>query len=145
MAEELRHRPYVRSFAGGVEDMPTYILRTLGKDRSWMEKGSCRKHDLSRANAWTRGPNESVPVGDVDVRGSDLIAAALKVCAGCPVQWECALWAAEIREETGTWAMRHDDLEWLWSHPNPQGIVNKARLDGKAVQHAVHDARYHGV
>lgn len=132
-----RPRPYVRAFAGSEDDFPTYILKTLGRDREWMEKGSCRGHDLAKKRAWTVRPADKVTVGDNKFTGARLIEAALKICGGCPVQYECAIWAFEIREESGTWAMPHDDLLWLTRQPDGEGIIHKARLDGITVQVAV--------
>ncbi|MBT8241663.1 MAG: WhiB family transcriptional regulator [Acidimicrobiia bacterium] len=133
------HRPYVRAYDGGEEDFPTYILKVLGKDRTWMDNGSCRNHELARRNAWTcRSGDDPIPFGDIDLDPKELIEAALMICAGCPAQYQCALWAVEVREESGTWSMKHDHLLWLIRQDDSEAIIHMARIDHEPVQVAVH-------
>lgn len=133
----VRHNPYARAFAGSEDDFPTYVLKVLGRDRSWMDNGSCRGHDLARKRAWTVRPAEKVHVGDVALDGKELIQAALSICRTCPAQYQCAMWAYEVREESGTWAMEHDHLLWLTRQEDGAGIINLARAKGTPVQVAV--------
>ena len=112
------------------DDFPTYILKVLGRDWSWMEHGACRGHELARKKAWTCLPGDEVN----GIEGGDLIKAALLVCRICPQQYLCALWAVEVEEESGTWAMPHNDLLWLIRQPDAEGIIHEARVKGLAVQ-----------
>jgi hypothetical protein len=130
-----RPRPYVRAFAGGEEDFPTYILKVLGKDRTWMDNGACRGHHLARKNAWTCRPgDEPVTFDDIELDPKELIEAALMICGTCPAQYQCALWAVEIKEESGTWAMKHDHLLWLIRQPDSEAIIHQARIAREPVQ-----------
>jgi len=131
-------KPYVRAFAGGEEDFPTYILKVLGKDRSWMDNGACRNHHLARKNAWTLRPGDD-PVEYVGLKldPKELIQAALMICAGCPAQYQCALWAIEVKEESGTWSMEHNHLLWVIRQDDSEAIVHKAKIAGEPVQVAV--------
>jgi len=132
------HRPYVRSFDGGEEDFPTYILKILGADRTWMDNGACRGHHLARKNAWTCRPGDKpIPFDDIELDPKELIAAALMICGSCPAQYQCALWAVEVREEAGTWAMPHDHLLWLIRQDDSEAIVHQARIAREPVQVAV--------
>ena len=133
-----RPRPYVRAFAGGEEDFPTYILKVLGKDRSWMDNGACRGHDLARRNAWTVRPGDAPVLFDgVELDPKELIQAALMICAGCPAQYQCALWAIEVREESGTWGMEHNHLLWLIRQDDSEAVVHQAKVAQEPVQVAV--------
>ena len=127
-----------RSYAAGEEDFPTYILKVLGKDRSWMDNGACRGHDLARRNAWTcRKADGVVEFDGVKLDPKELIEAALMICAGCPAQYQCALWAVEVKEESGTWGMEHNHLLWLIRQDDSEAIVHEARIAQEPVQVAV--------
>lgn len=133
-----RPRPYVRAYAGGEEDFPTYILKVLGKDRDWIYNGACRGHDLARTTAWTCRPGDDpVPFDGIKLDPKELIKAALMICAGCPAQYQCALWAIEVREEAGTWGMEHNHLLWLIRQDDSEAIIHQAKLDHEPVQVAV--------
>lgn len=126
------------SYGGSEDDFPTYILKVLGKDRTWMDDGACRGHELARKQAWTVGSQDPpVTFGNQQVEPKELIAAALMVCAGCHRQYQCALWALEVREEAGTWAMDHDQLMWMWRQDNSEAIIHVAQIDKEPVQVAV--------
>jgi len=128
----------VRAFAGGEDDFPTYIVKVLGKDRTWMDNGACRGHDLARKNAWTCRPGDApIPFGDILLNPKELIAAALMICGTCPAQYQCALWAVEIKEESGTWGMEHDHLLWLIRQPDSEAVIHEARIAREPVQVAV--------
>lgn len=135
-----------RAFGGTEEDFPTYILKVLGKDRSWMEDAACRNHELARKCAWTCKSSDTFVLSIEPILqlmdGKELIEAALSICYACPAQYHCALWAIEVREESGTWSMRHEDLLWLCRQGNPEAVVHQAKLDGEPVQVAV--GRAHG-
>jgi hypothetical protein len=127
-----------RSYAGGEEDFPTYILKVLGKDRSWMDNGACRGHDLARRNAWTcRRADGPIEFGGIELDPQELIDAALMICAGCPAQYQCALWAIEVKEESGTWAMKHNHLLWVIRQDDSEAIIHQAKIDREPVQVAV--------
>jgi hypothetical protein len=127
-----------RSYAGGEEDFPTYILKVLGKDRSWMDNGACRGHDLARRKAWTcRRADGVVEFDGIELDPKELIDAALMICAGCPAQYQCALWAIEVKEESGTWAMEHNHLLWVIRQDDSEAIIHKAKVAQEPVQVAV--------
>jgi hypothetical protein len=128
-----RHRAY----DGTEDDFPTYILKVLGRDRTWAEHGACRDHELARKRAWTCRPGDDVEVGGVKLDPKELVKAALMICASCQAQYQCALWAIDIEEEAGTWGMHHDHLLWLIRQDDSEGIVNQARMAGEPVQVAV--------
>jgi hypothetical protein len=128
-----RHRAY----DGTEDDFPTYILKVLGRDRAWAEHGSCRDHELARKRAWTCRPGDDVEITGVKLNPKELIKAALTICSSCPAQYQCALWAIEMEEEAGTWAMEHDHLLWLIRQDDSEGIVHEARLAEEPVQVAV--------
>lgn len=136
-------RPYVRAFAGSELDFPTYVLKVLGRDRSWMDEGLCRGHELARKRAWTCRAGDDVEVGGVRLDPKELIQAALSICAACPAQYECALWAIEMEEEAGTWAMPHDRLLWLIRQDDSEKIVHEAKIAGEPVQVAVKRVQLH--
>lgn len=123
-----------RAYDGDEQDFPTYILKILGRDRTWMERGACRDHELARKRAWTCRTSDEITIGNLQLNPKELIKAALMVCAACPVQYQCALWAIEIEEEAGTWSMEHDHLLWLIRQDDSEAIVHTARLQGEPVQ-----------
>lgn len=129
-----RRGDWARSFAGSEEDFPTYIVKVLGLDRTWMDHGACRNHELARKRAWTCRPNETVVVAGRRLDPKELIEAALMICSTCPAQYQCARWALEVREESGTWGMRHDDLLWLTRQPNGPGVIDEAERANEPVQ-----------
>ena len=59
------------------------------------------------------------------------------ICAGCPAQYQCALWAIEVKEESGTWSMEHNHLLWVIRQDDSEAIVHKAKIAGEPVQVAV--------
>ena len=59
----------------------------MDKAQDWMQHGNCRGTD----------PREFFPTG-----GSG-VAAALRVCAECPVRTECLEYALENRIDQGVW------------------------------------------
>lgn len=125
---------WARSFAGSEEDFPTYIVKVLGLDRTWMDQGSCRNHELARKRAWTCRPSETVVIAGVRLDPKELIEAALMICSTCPAQYQCARWALDVREESGTWGMRHDDLLWLSRQPDGPEIIDEAEAEERPVQ-----------
>ena len=125
---------WARSFAGSEEDFPTYIVKALGLDRSWMDNGSCRGHDLARKQAWTCRPSETVIIAGRKLDPKELIEAALMICSTCPAQYQCANWALEVREESGTWSMPHDDLLWLIRQDDGADIIAEAEQREEPVQ-----------
>jgi hypothetical protein len=132
----------MRAYGGTEDDFPTYILKVLGKDRSWMNDAACLDHDLVHVKAWTvQRQDEPVEIAGVTVEAKELIEAALMVCAGCHRQYQCALWAIEVEEESGTWSMPHDDLMWMWRQDDAEAMVHFAQIEGQPVQAIVKRAR----
>lgn len=129
-----------RSTDGTEDDLPTYIRKAFGHDRSWMREGLC--HPLNRD---PRLPHMTwmVPWGEVRIvdgvryEGAEMESLALPICAQCPQQWLCARWAIEVDERTGTWGIPFKLLQWLKRQPDNLTIVDNARVHQVTVQRAV--------
>jgi hypothetical protein len=106
-----------------------------------MERAPCRTHELRKTHAWTISESDTVIVGDERIPGANVVAAALLVCGSCSEQYHCALWAIEVDELVGTWAMPIADLRWLKARIGSEGVIHMARVERVPVQVAVRKAR----
>lgn len=74
----------------GMAVVPTASVTTMQDDRAFMLRAACRTED----------PDLFYPSGET-VRSD--IARAKRVCARCPVRWECGRLAFETGEQFGVW------------------------------------------
>ena len=118
---------------------PRYVTRSHGHDTDWTEQAKCKGKsgavDSPWFNAWFIEPNAKQRIGDVMVRGEELIKVALDICMHCPVQWDCTTWALEVEEPQGTWGLPFEDLRWLRKHyTDPAGVIARAEQLSEPVQ-----------
>lgn len=133
-----------RGTDGTEDDLPTYIRRAFGKDRTWMVEGSC--HPRNRPSeitemAWKVPYGETRIVDGVKYEGERMERIALPICANCPQQWLCTRWAIEVDERTGTWGVGYGQLRWLKKQPDALNIIDTARVNLVTVQRAVQKVR----
>ena len=136
--------PFVRSYAGTDEDWPAYVLRARGRDRSWMSQGSCSPENRSWSvgkMTWMVPRGETRVVDGVKYVGDEQERIALKICGTCPMQWQCARWAVEVQEASGTWAMPLNSLRWMLKQDDALLIVDNARVNEIPVARAVEVVR----
>ncbi len=119
------------------------IRAAMGLDRSWSSDGSCRHHPegvLPTGATWWHGETASVGARlqpKLKLK-AEMAAAALLVCQGCPVQYECATYAVEGSMQAGIWGVSSQNREWL-QRLNPTlavALIDEART--KAVPVEVH-------
>jgi hypothetical protein len=134
---------YRRTTDGAVEDLPQHMQRAFEADRTWTQRAMCHGHELSRAHAWTISAGQVVTIGDSQIPGGQVIAAALLVCAACPAQYDCARWAVTVEAEnlSGTWSALLTDMRWLISRPAALDVIASAEDEGISVQVAIRKAR----
>lgn len=124
---------------------PPYVARAHLYDDSWKDHALCTGHIKEGSpfrQAWITDPSTKHRLGDQTVLGSTLIDVALTFCAMCPVQWDCATWAVQVRERCGTWAMPYERLEQMQANPERAiVIIDRARITGTPVQIAVRNTR----
>jgi hypothetical protein len=132
-----------RSFDGTFEDLPQSILRALRVDRSFYSDAHCRNQVKDTPKiAWTAEAGHKYRVGANIYDGSKLVELALVVCAGCPVQWQCAAAAIEAGESAGTWGDKLENIRWLSRHPKWAEILEMAESTGVPVQRTVEMVRF---
>jgi hypothetical protein len=125
--------------------LPPYVARAHEYDDSWKDHALCTGHIKEGSpfrKAWITDAGTKHQLGDQTVVGSTLIEVALTFCAMCPVQWDCAVWAINVREPCGTWAMPYEDLERCKA--DPEGALTRiarARVTGTSVQVAMRGVR----
>lgn len=132
--------PFQRTTDGTEDDLPTYIRRAFGHDRSWMAEGSCAPHLRPRSTShatWAVAHGETRLIDGVTYNGAVEEARALLVCMECPQQWLCGRWAVEVEEDAGTWAMPLRLLRWLKRQPDATSVIDHARVNDVPVQIAV--------
>lgn len=79
---------------------------TLGEFWSWRSRASCQDMDSSRFFS---------PDGERGRARRRREAGAKAVCAGCPVQEECAAYAVANREPYGVWGgLTETEREAIW-------------------------------
>lgn len=133
-----------RSTDGTEDDLPTYIRKAFGHDRTWMQDAAC--HPLIRDPelphmTWMVPSGEVRIVGGVRYAGEEMEALALPICHECSQQWLCARWAVEVDERTGTWSIPFKQLQWLKKQEDALSIVDTARVHNVPVQRAVQIVR----
>jgi len=140
--------PRTPGYADGATP-PSYVTRAYRFDDSWKDDAVCRGHNKPGSpfqHAWTADPSNRYTIGEGDgaktVTGQMLLDVGLTFCAMCPAQWDCAIWAINVGERTGTWGMLYDDLIWLREQKNPINIIESARGKGASVQVAVSTRRH---
>jgi hypothetical protein len=107
-----------------------------------MADGRCRGHSGEMKYAWRIDPDRKVAIIEgVSVRVAELISAALKICAGCPVQHDCVAWAVFVDEKGGTWGLSADDMDWLKRRDDAETIIARAQARNTPIQVAVRRAR----
>jgi hypothetical protein len=121
--------------------LPPYVSRAHNYDDSWKNHALCTGHIKEGSpfrKAWITDAITMHPIGETVVSGKTLIDVALTFCAMCPVQWDCAIWAIEVRERCGTWGMPYERLEQAQKDPDTWiSRINAARVSGTSVQVAV--------
>jgi hypothetical protein len=128
--------PANRSTDGDLDDLPLYIRRGFGKDRSWVDRAKCRNNENLPGFAWTIEVRDSRMMGKPPKRvtARALHRLALKECLLCPVQWECAKYAIDTDAVVGVWGARLEDLRWLACHSEWRDILVLAKEHAVPVQ-----------
>ncbi len=143
----------IRAGSVDVEDLPVGYTRGHNKPIGWHDEARCRSDAISRASSkkgglpslWLVKTDETYVFVGRRTSGAKLIELALLECAMCPVQWDCARFAVQVREPLGTWAMSIEDREWLQDQPIDADVfIKQAESDCRPIQHAVRDARATG-
>jgi hypothetical protein len=117
-----------------LDQLLSYGLRVQGRDRSWMEEGSCQGHRLVRYKLFTCDEHDEITIAGTQISGLEAQRLAEAICFNCPVQWECARWALDVEEEAGVWSMTMRDMRWLRRRAHPRAIVDQAKANGEPVQ-----------
>lgn len=136
--------PNVRGTDGTEDDLPTYIRKAFGRDRSWMYEGLChvsQRPPGTPALAWVIPAGEHRVIDGVEHNGDVMQAIALPICDKCPQQWLCTRWAVDVDERTGTWGIAYKQLVWLKKQPDATTIVDAARVNAIPIQYAVKKVR----
>jgi hypothetical protein len=127
-----------RSFDGTFEDLPLSMQRAARVDRSFYVDAACRNEIRNTPKiAWVAVPGKKYRVGANIFDGDKLTELALTVCAGCPVQWQCAAAAIEADESAGTWADTLDNIRWLGRRPNHRLALEMAQSTSVSVQRTI--------
>lgn len=129
------------SFSASMDDFPSYVKAGYGLSRTWVKTALCSGIMGEHRMAWVVSPEQRVPIGDSVIRGEKLINAALGICVGCPVQYECATYAVKSMADAGTWGMPIDDLRWLRRQSDAIPIIEVCEEVGEPVQRGVHQIR----
>lgn len=126
------------------EEYGVLIGAAFGLDKSWAPRGRCRQWDYEdgdatfRPSPWHVASSSVVEVAGEPVSGRELVKVALIICAGCPVQWDCARYAVRGMMQAGTWAMRITFLRDLQKdQPAALALLDAAEASGVSVQVAV--------
>lgn len=122
---------------GELEDYGRLITAAFGLDRSWMDGAECRRYAVSRnllRTPWHVGRDE---VFDGDIKGRELIKAALMICSSCAAQYACAEYAVKGLICGGTWGMDIGDLRWLQKQPDSLELIEVAAGECLPVQVAI--------
>lgn len=140
--------PFRRGTDGSEDDLPEYIRRAFGHDRTWMVDGLChptRRPSHMTSHTWALIRGERREIDGAVWNGDNCEATALRICEQCPAQWLCTRWAILVDERTGTWGLAFTDLRWLKKQPDAENIVDVARVNDVPVQVAVRMVRAHRV
>jgi hypothetical protein len=134
----VRSMPRAVSFVDDdVETFPLHVRLIYEADLSWSKDGKCRTSGQGNT-PWTILPKETITLGKHIVEGKVLIAMALEVCRGCPVQWDCARHALESAPHDyyiwGTWGAKMEDLRWLKRQADGLGRIEDAHETNEPVQ-----------
>lgn len=120
-----------------VETFPLHVRLIYEADLSWSKDGKCRTSGQGNT-PWTILPKETITLGKDVVEGKVLIAMALEVCRGCPVQWDCARHAIESAPHDyyiwGTWGAKMEDLRWLKRQADGLDRLGQASNNHEPVQ-----------
>ena len=130
------------------EDYGKLVNAAHGLDTSWAPDGRCfnwpnRPGEID--DPYERGPLKPTPWHvshdqSVDgVSGRELQSYARMICAGCPAQWDCAIYAVRGVMLQGTWGMRIGLLKKLHKMEEAKpgsaiALIEAARIDGTPVQ-----------
>lgn len=133
--------PAKPSFSASMDDCPSYVKAGYGLSRTWVLDALCRDMGGEHRMAWVVSPEQRVNIGESVIKGEKLIDAALGVCFGCPVQYECATYAVRSMADAGTWGMRIDDLRWLRRQPDAVPIIEVCEEVHEPVQRGVQRLR----
>lgn len=132
--------PQTRSTDGTEDDLPTYIRKAFGHDRTWMSDGAChpshRDPEVPQM-AWKVPAGETRVVDGVKYVGEIMEKVALRVCDHCPQQWLCTRWAVDVDERTGTWGVSYKNLVWLKKQTDNVQIIDTARIHNIPIQQAL--------
>lgn len=95
------------------DDLGKLIMAAYGLDRDWINDGACVRYMAGQRtdslNPWWAEWNETYG----DIKGEELVRAALLICHDCPAQYECARYAVKGEMRGGVWGMTLANLRWL--------------------------------
>lgn len=121
-----------------------YAQRVAGRDDTWKKHAACGDHPefqgsfVAREDEWlVDGDNQWVSGYEAQKRVVE------QICVDCPVQWECARWGVEVREEVGVYAITPRERWWLIGlGDRALTIIDQARITSTPVQVAVRWEHY---
>lgn len=122
------------------------ITAAHGLDTDWMDDAVCRDYPSGRTKEG-KTPWMASEQGDYapGVKGKDMCEAARIVCFGCPVQWQCAEYAARGEMTAGTWGgLTGEDLRWFRKLPDERvtKICAAAQVNGVKMSDAIRTVRF---
>lgn len=126
-----------------IDYLGVLITAAHGLDDTWMALAACKDHSNG-----TPGPTpwqvdtDRLYGSDGKMTGRELIKAALMVCHACPVQYDCARYAAEGLMRAGTWAMKIGDLRWLQRQGDALRLIDIAEAEHIPMQNAAVEVRF---
>lgn len=136
--------PRSAGFTPGAQP-PPYVARAHQFDDSWKTQAVCTGHIKDGSpfrQAWITDRTTKHTLGSMTITGDTLIDVALTFCRICPAQWDCAIWAIQVEERCGTWAMPIETLLPLQrNQPKAVALIERARAAGTPVQVAVRRTR----
>lgn len=139
-------RGHPKNDTGHSDDLGILLLAALELDRTWMERGACRRWrydddpegEILRPSPWHVSATATVIIAGSPVSGRELVKLALLWCHGCPAQWDCARYAVQGLCQAGTWSMRITALKALQGDiPAALELIEEAEASGTPVQVAV--------
>lgn len=127
------------------DELGLHYVAHIDQPTEWKKHGKCSgltKSDHPMSQAWNlRTPRERLWVDGHLYTGQTLIDFALQTCEICPVQWDCASFAAHCQDFYSTYSMLGTDMRWLVKSGKADTIIEAARENNVSMQRAVALAR----
>lgn len=121
-----------------------YVQRIVGRDDTWKKQARCTEYPEFHGSFIAREDEDLVDGDNQWVTGYEAQKRVVEqICIDCPVQWECARWGVEVREEVGVYALTARERWWLTGlGDRALAIIDDARASQTPVQVAVRWEHY---